>query len=1598
MSRRWFSLLLCLAVCLNSVPISAAAPSPLLRLNEADTKINFNSGGTSVTLTLENDAGRTIPARVRLEILDPQNRVRAAATRDESIRPGTNKLVAALAPSLTASLTNDQRRQLMLSRLRYRITPGAHEGTSPSPVAQSALPAAIEGYISLSQMIAPDVFELRVAAPQFARGGTDYHARARATHPLTARPVAGVSVAAEIKFEAGENDVTLKASGSTDAEGFAALAFVLPRRIAGNEGRIKVNAWHGDFRQEAEADIQLNNFANILVTTDKTLYQPGQELHMRALAFDATRRALANAPATLKITDPEGITVFRAPLQTSRFGVASADWPIPEGTRLGDYNLSIELGGAEYENSPQGYAAVRISRYELPNFVVNAKPDRVFYLPGQSAAVEVRADYLFGQPVTRGRVRVVREKERTWNYREQKWDIDEGEQHEGETDKNGRFTARLDFKEEFDDLLDDGDGEYAPRFRDLSYAAYFTDPTTNRTEQRRFDVRLTKEAIHIYVITGDGRQSSKLPLQFYVSTSYADGTPAADCEVQIRDEDEADADDETPGRLSAPVVRNVRTNKYGVAKVPGLRLQEQADEDDADLRLTARDGKGASGHRNENFDFWDRAIIRVETDKPFYRPGDPVKVRIEASEARMKVAVDVAREGRVIRSEMVQLHDGRASLVIPYTSDLKDEVAVSAYSLSEENFDRYDYPSAGRTILFPRDRDLKLDVELSRATYRPGEEALADFRVRAPDGRLIESALGVVVFDKAVEERARIDSDFSGGAGFSSLYRAWRGYGDTLAGVSRGELAKVDLKKPLPEGFDLVAEILLRESGYTPQLFGSDQFETNLSSVFNSLLTMQLNPLQSLLETSYAQQQIYPTNAEMLHRLLFPAGINFSDLRDPWGMPYRASFFVERETDVTAFICAGADKRFDTADDFTIARFARPYFRPLGEAINRAVARFNARTGQFVRDAATLKSELAREGIDLDAMRDPWGQPFQPGFGVNTKNYFINVRSGGPDQKIGNAETHDDVFVWNSSIDYTRLLKAEIDDALGRHFAATNNFPQTVAEFDDALARAGLNKGTLLRDGWDRPLYVTFRRDARYTDRVRIQSYASFGQPQQQKTEVTPITQHVNYLDLRSAGADGKEGTSDDFDIATFSRIVAEQTSKEQEPMPVAVQPISFSGMTGALIGTVTDPQGAVVPGATVEAKNNATAQIYKATSADDGKFYLRNLPIGMYQVTVSAAYFKNTIITDVPVKAGQFTPLDLTLDVGGVSETVTVMSSVAEATSTTTSHSLSAMQIEELPSNGRLPQNFFHLKPGASTTHGATSTPRLREYFPETLVWQPSVETDRQGRAQIRFKLADNITTWKMSVIGSTTDGEIGIAEREIQAFQPFFVEHDPPRVLTEGDEIALPVVVRNYLATPQQVALDIKPEDWFTMLGPTHKQMRVPAGDAVRETFDFRAIASVKEGKQRITAMAGDADDAIERGVHVHPDGAEIAHTAAGIFGDAAALAIDIPADALPNTARAELKIYPNLLAHVVESIEAIMSRPYGCGEQTISSAYPSLLVLRHYQRAGFAPDKLPPVALNAQRYLRLGYERLLSYRAADGGFSYWGRGDERADLALT
>jgi uncharacterized protein YfaS (alpha-2-macroglobulin family) len=191
----------------------------------------------------------------------------------------------------------------------------------------------------------------------------------------------------------------------------------------------------------------------------------------------------------------------------------------------------------------------------------------------------------------------------------------------------------------------------------------------------------------------------------------------------------------------------------------------------------------------------------------------------------------------------------------------------------------------------------------------------------------------------------------------------------------------------------------------------------------------------------------------------------------------------------------------------------------------------------------------------------------------------------------------------------------------------------------------------------------------------------------------------------------------------------------------------------------------------------------------------------------------------------------------------------------------------------------------------------------------------------------------------------------------------------------------------------LAMKTDEAFAPINGAMKNLTVRASDTVRETFAFRAITPAKDAKQRITAKGIRASDAIEKPVTVRPDGQEINHVSSEVFQNTLIHLVNISPDAIANSMHTELKIYPNLLAHLADGIEGILQRPYGCAEQTISSAYPSLMLLKYYKQSG---SESGPLALKASRYLKRGLDRLWSYQNPAGGFSYWGRGD--ADIAVT
>jgi hypothetical protein len=144
----------------------------------------------------------------------------------------------------------------------------------------------------------------------------------------------------------------------------------------------------------------------------------------------------------------------------------------------------------------------------------------------------------------------------------------------------------------------------------------------------------------------------------------------------------------------------------------------------------------------------------------------------------------------------------------------------------------------------------------------------------------------------------------------------------------------------------------------------------------------------------------------------------------------------------------------------------------------------------------------------------------------------------------------------------------------------------------------------------------------------------------------------------------------------------------------------------GGVTGTVTDPNGAVVVGATVEATSEATGEKRTATTTDQGVYTIPNLNVGAYTLTVSAPGFSSATVQDVTVTVSFTLTRDVQLGLAGAQEVVTVSSGDAQTAVNTTDQQLSTLidnqKIIDLPLLARNPNSLLLLAPNTTTSTGS--------------------------------------------------------------------------------------------------------------------------------------------------------------------------------------------------------------------------------------------------------------------------------------------------------
>jgi uncharacterized protein YfaS (alpha-2-macroglobulin family) len=297
-----------------------------------------------------------------------------------------------------------------------------------------------------------------------------------------------------------------------------------------------------------------------------------------------------------------------------------------------------------------------------------------------------------------------------------------------------------------------------------------------------------------------------------------------------------------------------------------------------------------------------------------------------------------------------------------------------------------------------------------------------------------------------------------------------------------------------------------------------------------------------------------------------------------------------------------------------------------------------------------------------------------------------------------------------------------------------------------------------------------------------------------------------------------------------------------------------------------------------------------------------------------------------------------------------------------------------------------------------------VRQKFEDTAYWNPFVVIGADGRATLNFPLPDNLTTWRSTARGITSDTKTGVGYAETLVTKPLLVRLTLPRFYVQGDSAQALVVVNNNTKQSQTVRVSLKSEE--AGLVPNGTEVRgaqngtVPAGKSTTFRWTVALSDVPKNGKvafiatARADAAAGtsidDSTDAMKLTVPVLPRGVRVQQWEAGqITGNdsTASLTLARPSEAIANATQLEIQFAPSMAGPMLAALPELQGYPYGCTEQTLSRFVPTVVAARALRKLG---KPLPPEMQELPKMVQAGLTVLAGYQHDDGGWGWWREDD--------
>ncbi len=305
-----------------------------------------------------------------------------------------------------------------------------------------------------------------------------------------------------------------------------------------------------------------------------------------------------------------------------------------------------------------------------------------------------------------------------------------------------------------------------------------------------------------------------------------------------------------------------------------------------------------------------------------------------------------------------------------------------------------------------------------------------------------------------------------------------------------------------------------------------------------------------------------------------------------------------------------------------------------------------------------------------------------------------------------------------------------------------------------------------------------------------------------------------------------------------------------------------------------------------------------------------------------------------------------------------------------------------------------------------------VRSDFRNTILWNPSLQTDEKGHAQVDFVYPDSLTSWKASARVATTGAVFGNTSAETKTSKALVCRLQAPRFFTEKDASLLSAVVNNNSDKVLSVKVTFQVEG-LQVEGLLEQTVSVKAGSEARVDLPVSARATGM-AKVKVFAQAPGLSDAMERSYPVHAHGMErflaYAGTLAAGSGDASVFSMKLPKERVAAMTELKVMLSPSIATTCLDALPYLIQYPYGCVEQTTSRFLPAAIVARLLERMNLDPDEIEGRMFGGidkatasathqhekgkfsklDEVMNEGLDRLADMQHSDGGWGWWKKGE--------